>query len=158
MDLDERLASRAGMSIREIFARHGEAGFRRLETELLGEVIQLKDHVISLGGGAVLAEQNRLAISTAGHAVVYLRAAPEELHRRIVADPVTASQRPSLTRLAGTLEEIRELLAQREPIYQKMKTHELDVNSSDIEQLVMQLKQTLSPTPREIIRKQQGSA
>src|ERR1039458_30229 len=97
IDLDERIVQHAGMSIREIFARHGEPTFRQMETERLLEVVQLQNHVISLGGGVVLAEQNRRATNSAGHTLVYLRADPEVLHRRIVADPATTAQRPGLT-------------------------------------------------------------
>jgi shikimate kinase len=140
VDLDEVIVEGAGMSIREIFAKQGEAGFRQMETQLLLEILQLKNHVISLGGGAILAEQNRQAIKSAGHTVVYLRAEPEVLHRRIIADPATAAQRPGLTHLAGNIDEVRQLLAYREPLYREVKNIELDVNSAPTEVLVAQLR------------------
>jgi shikimate kinase len=143
VDLDEQIVQRAGMSIKEIFQKHGEAGFRQWETGLLAEVLLLKDHVISLGGGAVLAEENRNAITKSRHLVIYLKATAEELHRRITADPTTAVQRPGLTHLGGSVEEVRELLAKREPIYQQMKTIELDVNSAPINELAKQLRMQL---------------
>jgi len=143
VDLDERIIAGAGMSIREIFSRHGEPAFRQMETEQLLEILRLNNHVISLGGGAVLAEPNRRAIQSAGHMVVYLRAEPEELHRRIAADPATAAQRPGLTHLGGSIDEVRQLLAYREPLYQEIKNIELDVNSAPTEVLVAQLRALL---------------
>jgi shikimate kinase len=140
IDLDEQIIKRAGMSIKDIFQKHGEAGFRQWETGELAEVMLLQDHVISLGGGAVLAEENRLAITKSRHLVIYLKATPEELHRRIMADPATAAQRPGLTHLGGTVDEVRELLAKRESIYQQMKDLELDVNSTNTGDLIQQLR------------------
>ena len=131
------------MSIREIFAKQGESAFRQMETEHLLEVLRLKDHVISLGGGAILAEQNRRAIKTTGHTVVYLSAEPEVLHVRIIADPATAAQRPGLTHLGGSVDEVRSLLAHRQPLYRELKHIELDVNSAPTDTLVAQLKALL---------------
>ena len=143
VDLDEQIVQRAGMTIKEIFQKHGEIGFRQWEMGLLAEMLLLKNHIISLGGGAVLAEENRHAIIKSRHLVIYLKADAEELHRRITADPATAAQRPGLTHLGGTVEEVRDLLAQREPIYQQMKTIELDVNSAPISELITQLRQKI---------------
>jgi shikimate kinase len=153
VDLDEWVVQGMGKSIREIFESVGEDGFRQAESEALQQALRLENHVISLGGGAVLAEENRRSIAKSGHVVIYLRASPEELHRRIAADPQTAAQRPGLTRLGGSLEEVRTLLAQREPIYQQMKTLELDVNANDpqqlIRQLVPRLAEAISPNVRD---------
>ena len=73
------------------------------------------EHVIALGGGAVLREENREAIAGRGK-VVWLQASPETLLERINADPTTAERRPNLTGQGG-LAEIRELLAERTPLY-----------------------------------------
>lgn len=143
VDLDEIITQSAGRSIKDIFATEGESGFRQRESQALLDALRRDRHVISLGGGAVLAEANRQAIQASGHAVVYLRASAEELHRRINADPSTAAQRPSLTRLGGTVEEVRTLLQQREPIYQQVRTAELDVESNDLEALLQQLVEQL---------------
>jgi shikimate kinase len=144
VDLDELITAAAGKSIKEIFATEGEAGFRQRESQALLEVIKRENHVISLGGGAVLAEHNRRVIQESGHIVVYLRASADELHRRINADPSTAAQRPSLTRLGGSVQEVRSLLEQREPIYQQVKTMELDVESNDLPALLGQLVEQLT--------------
>jgi shikimate kinase len=144
VDLDQIITQQAGRSIKEIFESEGEPGFRQRESETLRQALAKANHVISLGGGAVLAEHNRQAIQQSGHAVVYLRASAEELHRRINADPSTAAQRPSLTKLGGSLEEVRTLLQQREPIYQQVKTMELDAEPNDIRALLGQLVERLS--------------
>ena len=47
------------------------------------EAAKLSDHVIALGGGAPLKEENRQIIKSAGHRVVYLRCEPDELAKQI---------------------------------------------------------------------------
>src|SRR5262245_53028559 len=57
-DTDESVERTAGMKISEIFARDGEAAFRRLESEAL-LALPTHRHVIALGGGAVVSPENR---------------------------------------------------------------------------------------------------
>jgi shikimate kinase len=127
VDTDDLVVKKAGRSIKQIFEEQGEAAFRDLEAQAVAEVCQLKDHVVSLGGGAVLREENRKAIKEAGLKVIYLKCEPAELVRRIQADPTTAATRPPLTGLGGGIEEVTKLLADREPLYRSIKTGELDV-------------------------------
>ena len=129
VDSDEQIVKKAGKAIKEIFENEGESRFRELESQVLQEVCTLQDHVISLGGGAVLRPENRELLKHSGHKRIYLRCDPAVLHQRIAADPQTAATRPSLTALGGSVEEIRQLLAQREPLYREVMTSELDVTS-----------------------------
>ena len=127
VDVDDLIVARAGKSIKEIFEQDGEQRFRDIESEVVAEVAKLQEHVIGLGGGSLLREQNRAVLKEAGHRMIYLRCEPAELHRRIHADPQTAATRPSLTNLGGNLEEIEKLLAEREPVYRQVMHAELDV-------------------------------
>jgi shikimate kinase len=127
VDTDELVVARAGKNIKRIFEEDGEQAFRDLEADVVAEVCKLQDHVIALGGGAVLREENRQAIKDAKLKVVYLKCDPVELHRRIQEDPTTEATRPALTDMGGTVEEIRTLLEEREPVYRSIKTGELDV-------------------------------
>ena len=56
-DMDEIIAARENMSIPEIFSLKGETYFRTLETNLLRELQQKNNLIISCGGGAVLQER-----------------------------------------------------------------------------------------------------
>ena len=127
VDTDALVVRKAGKSIKDIFEQDGEAAFRDLESAVVREVSLLADHVIALGGGALGREENRRALKEAGHKVVYLHCEPEELLRRIESDPNTAADRPSLTALGGGIEEIKAVLAEREPVYRSAMTAELDV-------------------------------
>jgi shikimate kinase len=116
-DVDDLIESTAGKSIADIFAAEGEAGFRDRESAALAELCRRSDCVIATGGGAVLREANREALRDAG-LVVWLTAAPETLWQRLQADPSTAARRPNLT-ASGGLDEVRNLLAAREPLYRE---------------------------------------
>jgi shikimate kinase len=58
VDLDQEVEQRAGMSVREIFAQHGEAAFRRLEQEALQATLATPDLVAATGGGTMAFEAN----------------------------------------------------------------------------------------------------
>lgn len=142
IDIDRLIVERAGKSIREIFEQEGEGAFRDLETRAVREISEKQDAVIAFGGGALDREENRLAISAAGAALVYLNCEPAELLRRIAADPRTAAARPHLTPLAGSLEEIQTVLDRREPIWRSMARHELNVTRmapADAAEMISQL-------------------
>jgi shikimate kinase len=143
VDTDQLVVRRAGMTIKQIFEGRGEAGFRDLESEVVREAMKLPDAVISLGGGAVLREENRAAIRDSGHKVIYLRCEAEELLRRIEADTATAEMRPSLTSLGGSLEEVERLLAEREPIYRSVMSAELDVTNLSVDEAVVYIVRLL---------------
>jgi shikimate kinase len=114
-DTDEMLRARFGMTIRAMFEAHGEAWFRAREAETVGAAIALREHVISVGGGAILDADSRAKLHGAGFCV-WLTAPAEVLHERIERDAQTAATRPALTDRVG-IDEVRHLLAQREPLY-----------------------------------------
>lgn len=143
VDVDDLIVQRAGKSIREIFEQDGEPRFRDIESEAVREVSELAEHVVALGGGSLLREENRDVLRSAGHRVLYLRCEPEELHRRIHTDPQTAATRPSLTNLGGGIDEIRKLLAEREPTYRAMMHAELDVTNLSPEEAALRLVRML---------------
>ncbi|MCH7526073.1 MAG: shikimate kinase [Planctomycetes bacterium] len=115
VDIDEIIASEAGMSIAEIFAAEGEAGFRKHEKEVIARVAATVPAVVSVGGGAVLDEENVSRLK-AGGVVVWLTAPAEVLWSRISSDESSAAARPALTAHSG-LEEVRTVLSSREALY-----------------------------------------
>jgi shikimate kinase len=124
LDADEELERRTDKTIAQIFAERGEAAFRDLESEVLADLVRLDRHVFALGGGVVQRPENRELIKRAG-TVIWLAADAETIAQRIAADPTTVERRPNLT-ASGGIEEIRQLLAHREPLYRECATHRLD--------------------------------
>ncbi len=66
VDTDELIAQRAGISIPEIFEKHGEEYFRNLETEIVDEVCEERGAVIITGGGVIERSKNRARLRRAG--------------------------------------------------------------------------------------------
>lgn len=113
-DADTVLEADAGMSIRDIFAAEGEGGFRDRESATLRKLAGGSPAVIATGGGVILRAENREVVRTTG-TVVWLNAPAELLWNRISFDPTTAARRPNLA--GGGLDEVKGLLAVREPLY-----------------------------------------
>jgi shikimate kinase len=116
LDLDEQLEERHGQTIRSLFERYGEPGFRRIESALLVEACRLRRHVIATGGGAILDANNRKCLRTSGQ-VAWLAADPRTVWQRMQNDPASADRRPNLTQ--GGLAEVEQLLGEREPFYRE---------------------------------------
>jgi shikimate kinase len=117
LDADVELERQAGETIKEIFARGGEAAFRDLEQAIVAELTARHNVVIAFGGGAILRAENRSAIKSRCR-TAWLTAPPQEILARTAADPSTTERRPNLT-TGGGLEEIEQLLAVREPLYRE---------------------------------------
>ena len=81
---------------------------------------------LATGGGAVLREGNRELLRSAGFNV-WLTAPPETIWTRLEIDPSTAHRRPNLTS-AGGVEEVRKLLADREPFYREVADLTVDAD------------------------------
>ena len=112
-DSDSEIESRIGMPIRDFFAREGEERFRDLEQEVIEELTLQDSLVLATGGGAVLRPSNRDALHSRTH-VLYLRASPEDLFRRLRHD----TQRP-LLQVADPQQRLRELFRERDPLYRR---------------------------------------
>lgn len=112
-DSDHVIEQRIGCTIREFFAREGEAAFRDVEEQVIGDLAQGPNAVVATGGGAVLREANRQQLRAGGR-VIYLRSSPEELYRRLRHD----TQRP-LLQVADPLNKLRTLYAERDPLYRE---------------------------------------
>lgn len=112
VDLDSEIEARAGCSVREIFARRGEAAFRELEHEALRATASDRRLVVATGGGTVTFERNRALIRRLGTSV-WLAPAFETLLARL--DEEERAQRP----LLGDPQQARELYRQRLDAYRR---------------------------------------
>jgi shikimate kinase len=146
IDADVELERRAGRSIQQIFASDGEPEFRRLEQELLSELLQRDRLIVAAGGGAVLHEPTREKMIAAGP-VIWLKASPDTIERRLATDPMTGQRRPNLTATGGR-DEIEKLLALREPIYRGCASLTVATDESPVEQLVDEILRQLPASAR----------
>jgi shikimate kinase len=129
-DSDHLIEQRLGCSIREYFAREGEAAFRDLEEQVLRELAQGAAAVVATGGGAVLRQANREALRAGGQ-VIYLRSSPEELYRRVRHD----TQRP-LLQVADPMARLRAMYAERDPLYRETSHFQIETGRPSVPTLV----------------------
>ncbi|QAA21421.1 shikimate kinase [Sporolactobacillus terrae] len=96
LDLDELIVAQSGQSINQIFAAHGEAYFRDLESQVLRSAMQAEG-ILSTGGGTPVREENRKILVQSGIPVIFLKASPEVIRARLKE----ASDRPLLRKLSA---------------------------------------------------------
>ncbi len=127
-DLDWYIESRMHKTVKQIFDERGEEGFRLIERNMLHEVAEFENVIISCGGGTPCFYDNIDYINQQGE-TVYLKCSPEILHKHL---RMGKTVRPLL--LNKTQEEveqfIHEQLLVREPYYNKAK-HTIDVTLMD---------------------------
>src|SRR4051812_3392631 len=114
LDSDLEIERRCGVRVPAIFEIEGEAGFRVRESQAIAELVELDGVVLATGGGVVIAEENRRLLAARG-TVVYLCARPEDLYERVRHD----RNRPLLA-TADPLGRLRELYAERDPLYRSI--------------------------------------
>lgn len=138
VDSDHAIEARLGCSIREFFEREGESKFRDIEAEVIDELTQSHDCVVSTGGGAVLRPLNRANLHDRAR-VIYLKSTPEELYRRLRHD----TNRP-LLQVSDPMGRLRELFEQRDPLYREVAHFVLETGrpsvSTLVNMIVMQLE------------------
>jgi shikimate kinase len=112
VDADSEIETAAGMSIPDIFARHGEAYFRNGEARVIARLLESGPQVLASGGGAVMNADTRAAIKAKGVSI-WLKAEFDVLMRRIAK---RKNERPML-QTDDPSETLRQLLITREPFY-----------------------------------------
>ena len=113
IDTDHLIEERCGMSVQQIFKTQGEAAFRRLETEIAGELGAGKGMVVATGGGLMLHPENARALEATG-SVFCLTARPEDILQRVTRSAQVV--RPLLNS-PDPLARIVDLIREREKSY-----------------------------------------
>ena len=127
-DLDWYIESRMRKSVPQLFAERGEDCFRKLEYNMLHEVAEFEDVIISCGGGTPCFFDNMDYLNEQGD-VLYLKATPDVLYRHLLMAKV---ERPLLKGKSPEelIAYITEHLKEREPFYSKAR-YTLDVSLLD---------------------------
>jgi len=127
-DLDWYIESRMHKTVAQIFTERGEEGFRQIEHNMLHEVAEFENVIVSCGGGTPCFFDNMDYMNQQGE-TIYLQASPEVLYGHLL---MGKSVRPLL--LGKSKEEllayIKEQLQRRDPYYLKAK-HHLNVDLMD---------------------------
>lgn len=137
-DADAEIERATGVKIPVIFDIEGESGFRAREEKVIERLTALHDIVLATGGGAILSPANRARLRQHGR-VIYLRAAPEDLWRRTRRD----RNRP-LLQTANPLAKLKELHAQRDPLYSEVANLVVDTGAQSVGNLTTHIQQLLA--------------
>lgn len=115
LELDTVIAERAGLALGEVFSLYGEDYYRRLERDVLADLLEAaQPSVIAVGGGLVTASDTFALLRR--HAVtVWLRARPVDYWNRVVKQ---GDQRP-MKEHPQAREALRDLIARRDPLYRQ---------------------------------------
>ncbi len=113
IDIDDEIIKQEKITINEIFKTKGEEAFRNIESDILKNVLNNDNQIISTGGGIILKEEN-INLLKKKSIVIYLSAVWETLYDRVKNN----TERPLLNN--GNIElKIKTLLSEREPLYKK---------------------------------------
>ena len=132
-DLDRWIEDRHGLTVAEIFRRHGEPFFREEERRAARAAARLRRHVIAAGGGAFASEATRAPLQ-AGSVTVWLRCGEAALWRRLPHD----GSRP----LAADRGTMRGLLALRLPSY-RLAEHSVDTSRAGPEEVARRIAEVV---------------
>ena len=127
IDADAVIEERAGISIPEIFAKNGEEGFRKLETDVLADLGKRSASIISTGGGCITRPEN--------YPFLHLNSKIIWIKRNI--DILPTDGRP-----LSQANKLSDLYASRKPLYKAYCDYTVD-NNSALEETVNQILQLL---------------
>jgi shikimate kinase len=136
LDLDAHLESRTGATIPQLFERHGEAHFRRLESSALASALGQNHTVLALGGGTPEELTNRLLLEqTPATFTIFLdapfptlfdRCMMQDIARPVLANPTAAQLR----------------FQKRHPLYRRLANRTIDTADQTPEQTVEAILKT----------------
>jgi shikimate kinase len=137
VDFDAILAQEAGESIPDLVARDGWPEFRRREKALAARYASRQGMVLATGGGVVLDADNVARLQASGK-LIWLKASPATIKARLSRDPQQTADRPGLS-AQGTLDEVDQVLAAREPLYEAAATVSLAVDTLSAAEVAQRL-------------------
>lgn len=132
-DTDIVISDRHG-TISDIFEFYGEAHFRSLETDVVRELVESDNLIISTGGGLVLKYENNEILKRNGK-IFFLRASFEALLSRVRAD----ESRPLLKDTGKMAEKLRELLNERTPVYEHVADYIVDTDGKTVDEVAREV-------------------
>jgi XRE family aerobic/anaerobic benzoate catabolism transcriptional regulator len=139
IELDKKIEQAADLSLGELFTLHGEDYYRRLEREVLQDVLAEARPMILATGGGLVASPDTFSMLRRSAKTVWLRASPEDHWNRVVRQ---GDRRP-MTDHPQAMADLRSLLATREPLY-AMADHTVDTSSATVDEVIEVIEQRLA--------------
>jgi len=129
LDIDHEIMARYDdKSVAEIWDEFGEPDYRETECDVTEVACQRDKLVIALGGGTPMQKRAFTAIAEAKDSHrFFLKASAKVLYERSQIDVANSANRPNFSDDRSGLEEVEHMLAKREPVYQQLADHTIDV-------------------------------
>jgi XRE family aerobic/anaerobic benzoate catabolism transcriptional regulator len=115
VELDREIEREAGISLSEVFLLYGQMGYRRIERRCLERIIRAHEQMVMTVGGGIVSEPETYNALLLNCFTVWVRASPDEHMARVVAQ---GDLRP-MQGNAEAMEDLKRILAAREPLYRK---------------------------------------
>ncbi|GGX46501.1 shikimate kinase [Tateyamaria omphalii] len=147
LDSDAEIESAANMTVPEIFERDGEPFFRSKETQVISRLLDEERGILSTGGGAFLAEENRSNVSARGVSV-WLDASLDLLWQRVR----NKDTRP-LLRTPDPRATLSEIYSARVPLYALADVTVVSLPNLSIEEMVDRVIATLLVERPDVLEK-----
>lgn len=139
VELDREIEREAGLTLSEVFMLYGQGGYRRLERRCLERVIRAHEHAVLSVGGGIVSEPETYNLLLTNCYTVWLKAAPEEHMARVAAQ---GDFRPMQDNTEA-MEDLRRILAAREPLYAKADAT-VDTSGHSPQQTLIKLRQVVT--------------
>jgi len=128
VELNKEIERENGLSMTEIFALYGQEGYRRLEQDMLRQIVDRPGPMILATGGGIVAEPLTFDMLLTSFFTVWIKAAPEEHMSRV-------RQQGDLRPMGNdrtAMTELVTILSSREPLYERARAV-VDTSGSSIE-------------------------
>lgn len=137
VEMDARIVEEQGMSINDIFATKGEPYFRDVESQLILDLNEEGDTIVSCGGGVVVREQNVENMKKRGK-IVFLSATPETIYSRVK----DSTDRPILNGNMN-VEYIAKLMEKRRALYEGACDIRIETDGKNAEEICQEIIEKL---------------
>jgi XRE family aerobic/anaerobic benzoate catabolism transcriptional regulator len=139
VELDQRIEQAAGLPLGELFALHGEAYYRRIEREVLTQLLADPRAMVLATGGSIVNDPTNYALLRGRCRTIWLLAGAEDHWNRVVAQ---GDQRP-MAENPHAFAELRALLAARKELYARAD-HTVDTSGLRVPQVVAAIADLVS--------------
>ena len=140
VELDREIEREAGIGLSEVFLLYGQAGYRRIERRCLERMIADQQDMVLTAGGGIVSDAGTYKLLLANCFTAWIRAAPEEHMARVVAQ---GDMRP-MRGQPEAMEDLRRILASREPFYGKADVT-IDTTRQSVQRSFTALKKSINP-------------
>lgn len=131
IEVDTRIEQAAGLGLSEIFELHGEAYYRRLEREVLAQLLGQPRSMVLATGGSIVNDRDNYSMLRAHARTVWLQANAEDHWNRVIQQ---GDARP-MAKNPHAFSELRALLAARAPLYAQAH-HVIETSGRGIDDVV----------------------